>query len=85
MREGMCPGRAKLAEGCTGCTRFELDDPYAPISVHVPNTKSRCTDWRTDWQHQPMHGRLAYDDFGRLQVLYIFHSFLPTCCQWSAD
>ncbi|KAJ7559687.1 hypothetical protein O6H91_04G096700 [Diphasiastrum complanatum] len=59
---------AKLARGCTGCSK-ELDNPEAPISVHAfTDHRYRENDEHFDWQGQPMYARLPYDCYGRLQL-----------------
>jgi hypothetical protein len=57
----------KLAKACKGCAKYELDDPTAPISVHIP-FQHREDDFREDWQRERMHGRLPYDKYARLMV-----------------
>lgn len=59
----------KLAKSCKGCAKYDLDDPTAPLSVHIPFHR-REDDFREDWQRERMHGRLPYDKYARLLVRY---------------
>lgn len=59
----------KLAKACKGCAKYDLDDPTAPLSVHIPFHR-REDDFREDWQRERMHGRLPYDKYARLLVRY---------------
>ncbi|KAG0566165.1 hypothetical protein KC19_7G043200 [Ceratodon purpureus] len=61
------PPRERLAKACRGCTQHDLDDPSAPLSVHVP-FKRREDDDREDWLEERMYGRLPYDKYGRLVI-----------------
>jgi hypothetical protein len=57
----------QAAKACKGCTKYNPDDPSAPISVHVPFQR-REDDFREDWQKERMYGRLPYDQNARLVV-----------------
>jgi hypothetical protein len=77
----------QAAKACKGCTKYNPDDPSAPISVHVPFQR-REDDFREDWQKERMYGRLPYDQNARLVVGGDFNEFVecnskcgcgPTC------
>jgi hypothetical protein len=61
------PPPDRLAKACRGCAQLNLDDPSAPLSVHVPFER-REDDDREDWLEERMYGRLPYDKHGRLLV-----------------
>eukprot|EP01018_Ginkgo_biloba_P012766 Gb_02213 [translate_table: standard] len=67
--ESVLSNTEKQAKACEGCDEFDMDDPEAAISVHIPvNECKRDQDKRIDWQGEPMLGRLPYDRCGRLQL-----------------
>ena len=65
----MLPPPERLAKACKGCIQHDKDDPFAPLSVHIP-FESREDDDREDWIEERMYGRLPYDKYGRLVVKY---------------
>lgn len=58
----------KIAKACKGCAKYDLDDPSAPLSVHIPFERREHDD-REDWQKERMYGRLPYDQYARLVVI----------------
>lgn len=68
-RKQLHPLLEREAKACDGCASHDPDDPFAPVSVHIP-FKRREDDFREDWLRERMYGRLPYDKYARLVVRY---------------